>query len=141
MAKTLEQISYNMSRIRSCGTVHEKRLCAVLCRRGFYSFECNVRDIPGQPDIVFRARRLDVFCDGDFWHGYDWEHRRDDLKSNRSYWIPKIERNMVHDRAVTFSLRAQGWTVMRFWEHEIKKDADDVADRIEAYLRRIPLLP
>ena len=141
MAKTPEQISYNMSRIRSTDTVQENLLCRELYRQGIYSFERHAKDIPGCPDIVFRARRLAVFCDGDFWHGYNWDSRRENIKSRRDYWIPKIERNMVRDKAVTYSLGAQGWEILRFWEHDIKKNPAAIADIIVGIVCRLPQPP
>lgn len=74
--------------------------------------------------------RVAVFCDGDFWHGWDWEERKNSIKSNRDYWIPKIERNMEKDIEVNHTLSAMGYTVIRVWEHEILKDLDDTADMI-----------
>ncbi|MDO5296421.1 MAG: very short patch repair endonuclease [bacterium] len=141
MVRTPEQISYNMSRIRSTNTRQENKLCTELYKRGIFSFERHAKDIPGCPDLVFRARRAAVFCDGDFWHGYDWEHKRERIKSNRGYWIPKIERNMVRDKAVTYSLGAQGWKILRFWEHDIKNNATAVADTIVSAVCRLPQPP
>ncbi len=141
MKKTPEQISYNMSRIRGSKTKPENLLCAELWRRGLRSFKRNARTVVGQPDIVFFAQSLAVFCDGDFWHGYDWEHRRDDFKVHRDYWIPKIERNIVHDRAISYSLEALGWRVVRFWEHELKKELARCADTVEAIIRQVVAPP
>ena len=71
------------------------------------------------------------------WHGYDWEHQKDDLKSRRDYWIPKIERNIEHDYEVTRELISLDWLVMRFWDFEIKKNLQKCADKIEhAYNNR-----
>ncbi len=92
--------------------------------------------LPGKPDIVFPRRRLAVFCDGDFWHGKDWESRRKKLArgTNSSYWIAKIERNRARDLNNRQALEAAGWTVLRFWESEIRLDTTAVAARILSYL-------
>ena len=82
------------------------------------------------PDIAITKYRIAVFCDSDFWHGYDWENRHQKIKSNRDYWIPKIERNMQRDREVTASLESAGWTVLRFWEFQIKKELDSCVETI-----------
>ena len=65
-----------------------------------------------------------MFCDSDFWHGYDWENRSQRIKSNRDYWIPKIERNMERDKEVTEALQCDGWIVLRFWEWQIRRQLD-----------------
>ena len=65
------------------------------------------------------------------WHGYDWGHQKEDFKSNRNFWISKIERNMERDREITQHLIEFGWQVLRFWDFEIKKDVATCADKIE----------
>ena len=93
---TEEQRSYCMSRIRGKNTSIENLLSHELWHRGL-RFRRNGRGIYGHPDISIRKYRIAIFCDGDFWHGYDWENRKDAIKSNREYWIAKIERNMEKD--------------------------------------------
>lgn len=78
-----------------------------------------------------------IFIDGEFWHGYKWAEKKEKIKSNRGFWIPKIERNMQRDREVNLALNAMGYMVFRFWEHEVKKQLDiclhKVIDYLEAY--------
>lgn len=78
-----------------------------------------------------------VFCDGDFWHGKNWEIQREKLLLgwNANYWISKIERNMERDKRVTEQLEIEGWMVMRFWESDIKKRPDEVAGQIVTMVR------
>ena len=76
----------------------------------------------GKPDIVFKGRKVAVFCDSEFWHGYNFEEHRKDFKSNQQFWIPKIQRNIERDLEVTLTLRDAGWTVIRFWGNDIKRD-------------------
>lgn len=85
-------------------------------------------------DIVFKKQKLAIFCDSKFWHGYDWEHQKETIKSNRSFWIPKIERNIMRDIEVNKNLKEEGWTVLRFWEDRIKKDIIKCIKEIERYL-------
>lgn len=74
------------------------------------------------------------------WHGYDWEHQKNDFKSHRDYWIPKIEANREHDFEVTQDLIELGWLVLRFWDFEIRKDVSACADKIEkAYRNRMQM--
>lgn len=86
-----------------------------------YRFRKNDPRLPGRPDITFARERVAVFCDGDFWHGRDWEdrHRRLSAGANSAYWVAKIARNMQRDQLITRELRASGWTVVRLWEREI----------------------
>ena len=84
-----------------------------------------------KPDIVFISKKVAVFCDSEFWHGFNWEERKKDFKTNQEFWIPKIERNIERDKEVTAKLTSQGWTVLRFWGKDIKKDLLECADKIE----------
>ena len=73
----------------------------------------------GNPDFIIEKKKVAIFCDGDFWHGYTYKNGK---KLNGKYWKDKIERNMQRDRKITRQLRRQGWKVMRFWEHDILKN-------------------
>jgi DNA mismatch endonuclease (patch repair protein) len=81
-----------------------------------------VKRLPGSPDIVFIKNRLTIFVDGAFWHGFNWGEKRQKMKSNRGFWIPKIERNMQRDAENNIKLIEQGYTVMRFWDFQVKND-------------------
>ena len=96
----------------------------------------NVKDILGKPDIVFKGKKVAVFCDSEFWHGYNWDERKKDFKTHQEFWIPKIERNIERDIEVTQSLKDRGWTVLRFWGKDIKKHTDRCADIIEKAVRK-----
>ncbi len=125
-----EQTSKIMSRIRCKGTGLEKALMKELWRRGL-RYRKNVSKIFGKPDIVFLKAKVLVFCDSEFWHGYDWEKRKPTLKKNREYWIKKIERNMCRDREVNRKLAQEGWIILRFWGEDIKKRLKECADTVE----------
>ena len=112
---TPEQRRKNMQAIKSKDTSIELRLRKALWQSGI-RYRKNYKKLPGKPDIVITKYHIAVFCDSDFWHGYDWETRNQRIKSNREYWVPKIERNMERDKAVTRQLQEAGWTVLRFWE-------------------------
>ena len=89
-----------------------------------------MRRIYGNPDIAFIGLKIAVFCDSEFWHGYDWENRKQDFKSNQEFWIPKIERNIERDLEVNRRLKDEGWIVLRFWGKEIDKNTDKCAEKI-----------
>lgn len=136
MANTKEQISRNMKSNKGTDTKPELMLRKELWRRGL-RFRKNYKDLCGKPDIVFLGAKIAIFVDGKMWHGYDWEHQKNDFKSRRDYWIPKIERNMERDYEVTQELISLEWLVMRFWDFEVKKNLQDCADKIErAYNNR-----
>ena len=84
-------------------------------------FRKNVSSLPGKPDLVFTRARIAIFCDGDFWHGRDWEDRVQKLRrgTNPDYWLEKIRKNKERDARHTRELLARGWTVLRVWESDI----------------------
>ena len=126
---TPEQRRKNMQAIKCKDTSIEIALRLALWHRGI-RYRKNFKKLPGKPDIVITKHKIAVFCDSDYWHGFDWENRHQRIKSNREYWIPKIERNMQRDKEVTAQLEEAGWTVLRFWEWQIRKHLDDCVDSI-----------
>lgn len=130
---TPEQRRKNMQAIRSKDTSIEIMLRKELWSRGIrYRKNCN--KVPGHPDIAFIGKKVAVFCDSEFWHGYDWENQKERIGTRREYWIPKIERNIQHDKEVNEKLKTEGWTVIRFWGFDIKKNVIGCADKICALL-------
>jgi DNA mismatch endonuclease, patch repair protein len=119
--QTSAERSALMSKIRSTGTKPEITLRKELWKTGI-RYRVNVKTLPGSPDIVIRKNNLVVFVDGEFWHGYNWDIKKKKIKTNRKFWIPKIERNIQRDIENTKALKKLGFSILRFWEHEIKKD-------------------
>ena len=130
---TPEQRRRNLQAIRSKDTTIELRMRKALWQRGV-RYRKNYKKLVGKPDIAITKYKIAVFCDSDYWHGYDWESRNQRIKSNRDYWVPKIERNMKRDREVTAALQDEGWLVLRFWEWQIRKQLDEC---VEAVLQSI----
>ena len=126
---TPEQRRRNMQAIRSKDTTIELRLRKALWERGV-RYRKNYKKLIGKPDIAITKYKIAVFCDSDYWHGYDWENRNQRIKSNRYYWVPKIERNMERDREVTAALQNEGWLVFRFWEWQIRKHLSECVETI-----------
>ena len=133
--KTPEKIRYNMQRVKSKGTKIEVTLCKELWSRGI-RYRKNVNAVFGHPDIAFKGKKIAIFCDSEFWHGFDWENRKNDFKSHQEFWIPKIERNMQRDIEVTTELEKQGWIVLRFWGKDINSNVVKCADIIEKAMGR-----
>jgi DNA mismatch endonuclease Vsr len=127
---TAEQRHKNMQAVKNKDTDIELALRRELWSRGL-RYRKNAKDVTGKPDIVFKRKRIAVFCDSEFWHGYDWENKKYEIKSRQEFWFPKIERNMQRDREVTQALQDGGWIVLRFWGKEIKSDLKTCADIIQ----------
>jgi len=128
---TPQQRSYTMSCIRSKDTTPELTIRKLAHSRGLRFRKHNKR-LPGCPDLVFPRAKVVVFVDGDFWHGWRfpaWEHKL------RPYWRNKIEGNRLRDRRNFCTLRRNGWTVIRIWEHKVKKDPHLCVDKIERVVR------
>lgn len=132
---TPEQRRRNMQAIKNKNSEIEVLLRKELWSRGIH-YRKNTAKVFGHPDIAFIGKKIAVFCDSEFWHGYDWENKRKEIKSNQDFWIAKIERNMQRDIEVTKKLESEGWTVLRFWGNEIKRNLKNCADIIETAVRR-----
>jgi len=107
-----------MSKIRSRDTKFEREFIVSLRKATRKKFQTNVTSIKGKPDIVFRKDKVCVFLDSDFWHGWYYPRWAHLLKND--FWRNKIDMNRKRDRNVCTHLRANGWTVLRLWEHKIK---------------------
>ena len=127
-------ISYTMSRIRGKDTSIEIKLRKELYRLG-YRYRANSKKVFGHPDIVFQKYKVAIFCDSEFWHGYNFEENKKKLHSHLDYWIPKIERNIARDKEVNEELGKEGYTVLRFWGNEINKDLPTCVQKIEEALK------
>lgn len=117
-----------MSKIRSRDTKFEQEFVAALRKITRKKFQTNEASIRGKPDIVFQRDRVCVFLDSDFWHGWYYPRWKHLLKND--FWREKIENNRKRDRRTTAYLRKREWTVLRFWEHDIKKNSEGVFSKI-----------
>jgi DNA mismatch endonuclease (patch repair protein) len=130
---TTKKRSKIMSKIRGKNTKPELLLRKALWAKGV-RYRINSKKLPGKPDVSIQKYKLAIFIDGEFWHGYNWEERKETIKSNRRFWIPKIERNMQRDREVNSELKNLGYTIFRFWEHEVKKELKKCVNDIIVYI-------
>ena len=128
-----ETRSYNMSCIKGKGTKPEEIVRKYLFSQGF-RYRKNDKRLPGSPDIAIPRHRIAIFVDGEFWHGKDWETRKPRLKSNREYWIEKIEENIARDKRVDDQLRAMDWTPIHFWSKDALKDTDSCISDIISFI-------
>jgi DNA mismatch endonuclease (patch repair protein) len=120
-----------MAAVRGKNTSPEVALRRALFAAGVRGWRCHYRRAPGKPDLAWPGRRVAVFVDGAFWHGHPSRH-----KPGRSgaYWDEKIEANVARDRRVDATLRKDGWTVVRVWDFEIRKDLPNVVERVASAL-------
>ena len=127
---TKEQRHKNMKAVKNKDSKIEILLRKALWSKG-YRYRKNYTKLEGKPDIVLQKYKVAIFCDSEFWHGYDWEVRKQDIKSNQDFWIKKIEGNIQRDVTVNKILKDQGWKVVRFWGKDIQKNLDACIDKIE----------
>ncbi len=120
-----------MSKIKGKHSLPERLLRQALWAKNV-RFRLHSKHLPGKPDLVIDKYKLVVFVDGDFWHGYQWNENKP--KSNQAFWIPKIERNRQRDQFVNQSLTEMGYTVMRFWENEVKQNLNACVNQVMLYI-------
>ena len=112
-----------MSKVKLKNGTAEQILAKKLWHMG-YRYRKNDKRLPGSPDIAIPRHRIAIFVDGEFWHGKDWETRKPRLKSNREYWIEKIEENIARDIRVDRQLRESDWIPIHFWSKDVLKDSE-----------------
>lgn len=120
-----EKRSWIMSRIRSTNTKID-----LIMRDILSDMNCKYEMYPamyGRPDFIIEFKKIAIFCDGDFWHGYKYHEKK---RPNKKYWRNKIESNMKRDVKVSRKLRNSGWSVLRFWEHDIHRNPEKCRNRI-----------
>ena len=71
---------------------------------------------------MYYTYKIAFFCDSELWHGKNYRESTDRRGTNAAYWKQKILRNIERDQEVTEQLTNDGWTVLRFWEKEIRKN-------------------
>lgn len=120
-----------MSRIRSKNTAIENRIFSYLRKNGIY-FQKHYKKAPGNPDIALPRKKKAVFVDGDFWHGWRFNERKNKLP--KVYWREKIEKNIARDKKNMRKLKNEGWSILRIWEHQLKKDKIHYLEKIRDFL-------
>lgn len=126
--------SWIMSRVREKDTSAELKVRSLTHRLG-YRFRLHRKDLPGKPDLVFPSRRKLIFVNGCFWHGHDCARGARIPKTNREYWVGKIQKNIERDRNNQDILESLGWDILAVWECEIK-DVERLARKLVAFLAK-----
>lgn len=138
--KGLFPASEQASRAARAASAKSNTGCEIVLRRALWQRGLRYRltqcGLPCRPDIVFMKKRVAIFCDGDFWHGRNLTLRFGKLSRghNAQYWVAKLQRNVERDRQQVEALEATGWTVLRFWETDILRDAAEIAERVAGVL-------
>lgn len=122
-----------MKAVKSKGTSIEIKLGKALWAEGV-RYRKNNKTVLGKPDFTIKKYKIAIFCDSEFWHGKDWEVRKNDIKSNKEFWFKKIERNIARDIEVTATLQNDGWIVLRFWGQEINKELSTCVKKVLLYI-------
>ncbi|MCB0448977.1 MAG: very short patch repair endonuclease [Confluentibacter sp.] len=130
---TTKKRSKIMSKIRGTNTKPEILFRKALWKKGV-RYRINNSKLPGKPDVSIQKYKLAIFIDGEFWHGYNWDEKKEMLKANRDFWIPKIERNMQRDKEVNSELSNLDFIVFRFWTQEIKTDLNRCINDVLVYI-------
>jgi len=126
---TTPERSKIMGKIRGKNTKPELEFRKALWSAG-YRYRINYKKLIGKPDIALKKHKTVIFIDGEFWHGHNWEVRKQKIKTNRKFWIPKIERNIQRDQEVNLALKEMGYSVFRFWENEVKKNLETCLQKV-----------
>ena len=130
---TTKQRSKIMATIKGKDTKPELAFRKALWKAGI-RYRVNYKQLPGRPDISNKILKFVVFIDGAFWHGFNWDEKKLKIKTNRDFWIPKIERNMQRDRSNDLKLKEMGFKVFRFWEHEVRKELEICVSHVVLYI-------
>jgi DNA mismatch endonuclease (patch repair protein) len=127
---TPEQRHKCMSHIKSKNTSIETAFRRALWHEGI-RYRKNYSKLPGKPDIAITKHKIAIFCDGEFWHGKNWNVAEKKIKTNRGYWIPKIEQNISRDNETDMKLYRLGWIVLHFWGKDIQKNLADCVREVK----------
>ncbi len=119
-----------MQAVKGRNTSLERTVANAFWRQG-WRYRRNYASLPGTPDFVFTKRRVVVFVDGDFWHGWRYPLWKDKLSD---YWQQKIERNRQRDQYNFRHLRRMGWKVIRIWGHDVVHDLAGSVERVRMLL-------
>lgn len=126
-----------MVRIKGKNTGPEVRLRRLLYHAGLRGYRIHYK-ITGKPDVVYTRQRIAIFVDGCFWHKCPACFKEPETR--KDFWLEKISKNVERDKKTDIKLSEEGWTVIRIWEHQVKKNPDEVLEIIARALGRAEIL-
>ncbi|MFA5187952.1 MAG: very short patch repair endonuclease [Patescibacteria group bacterium] len=130
---TKEQRSRNMSAVKAKGNkTTEIKVVKYFKNKGITGWRRHNKKIFGNPDFVFLKDKVVIFIDGCFWHGCPYHYHVP--KTNKKFWNAKIKANKKRGKIVNSVLRKNNWTVVRVWEHQLKKDQPFYLEKIRKLL-------
>lgn len=135
---TTPERSKIMGKIRGKNTKPELAFRKALWQAG-YRYRIDYKKLIGKPDIALKKYKTVIFIDGEYWHGHNWSARKPKVKTNRAFWIAKIERNIQRDQEVNEELQRLGFKVFRFWESDIKKELEKCLQKVVLHLEHQPI--
>ncbi|MDD4178646.1 MAG: very short patch repair endonuclease [Candidatus Margulisbacteria bacterium] len=121
-----------MAAIRSTNTSPERAVFKAIKKQNIHFQRHYKKNALGTPDLAVPSRKIAVYIDGDFWHGFRfpiWKRRL-----TNSFWRKKMERNRKRDNLYHGRLRNIEWKVLREWEHQLKNDFRGTIDKIIFFL-------
>jgi DNA mismatch endonuclease (patch repair protein) len=140
-SKTKDEIHKNMSAIKCSGSKIEVLMGKALWCLGL-RYRKNYKKVMGKPDFAFPSVKVAVFCDSSFWHGRNWgSKRKSEFRTNKTFWVNKIEKNIARDKTVNKELKKIGWKVFRFWEDKIILNAENCAKKVFIEIEKKRLKP
>ena len=129
---TPEQRRYTMSRVHGKDTKTELLVRGLLYKLG-YRYRLQGRDLPGNPDIVFRSKKKVIFIHGCFWHGHDCRSGKKQPKTNEEYWLPKLAKTRARDAQNQTKLLELAWDYLILWECQLK-DKEALTEKIRKFM-------
>lgn len=120
-----------MQAVKSKNTKLEEHVSKELWKRGI-RFRKNVNSLKGKPDIAIKKYKLVIFLDSCFWHGCKKHCRYP--KTNKDYWISKIEKNKERDQKIKNYYIKKGWNILRIWEHDLKENFINTIEKIQDFI-------
>lgn len=131
--------SHIMSLVKGKNTRPEMLVRRLVHSAGF-RYRLHDAKLPGKPDLVFSRKRKVIFVHGCFWHRHEGCALARIPKSNREFWLTKLEGNKVRDEKNVRKLHDAGWETLVVWECELR-DLDTLALRLQSFLSDATTFP
>ncbi|MBM3158171.1 MAG: very short patch repair endonuclease [Bacteroidetes bacterium] len=125
-----DQRRRNMQAIKSKGSKDEVLLAKTLWNKGL-RYRKNDKSVFGKPDLTFKRKKMAIFIDSEYFHGYNWDIQKNRIKTNQEFWWRKIESNIKRDELVNKELKSRGWKVLRFWSKYLRNNLANCVTQIE----------